>query len=780
MAKVFLRNYHREIENLIEKGNTDESIAHCQHILKTFPKYLETYRLLGKAYLDARRYEEAMDIFQRVLISAPDDFVSHIGMSIINDDDGKLDEAIWHMERAFETQPSNAALQGELKRLYGRRDGVEPAKIRMTRGALARMYLHGELYPQAIAEIRSVLSEDLQRLDMQVLLAQAYFRSGQNKEAIEICSALVKEYPYSLDANRILVEIHSSTDQAESTQDYRHRINALDPYLAFATGSVFLSSEVPDAAVSLEHLEWTPGQAGDLHPNWADTLGIKVTPETIYSGVKSEVEPHPDWLESAQEDVDSGSIQYEASTADESIPEWMDSAYWGESTSETGEGSSVITTEPEDTSGEHVQVDIPELSESSTPDVSDLPSEDVREPSEGGELMTSQITPKDEPPDWLKDLVNSAAETSGTASTDGGPEELPAFVGDDETVVEGQDEALAWLERLNTKQDISPEELTPKPEKETEKTPDWMQPVQEFTGESSAIQEKEPLPDTKLGDMSADLTTKTETPVLAEEADRVTTPVEEAETWIDEFPADESLAASETPPRDDSEKPPDWSQVLAIGADGQTGDENEISAWLNNLEKTKPGEEGIQEAPPSSEGTELPSWLSELASPSRVDKSVSHEDELPAWMKEEEGMSSKPPTIQPSDWQPAETTEEPDQTFSSEPLEVEITAPEISEQKEPLFEREPERLVVPTDIDMLLSNARTELKSGVFQSALKKYCVLIKKGRLLNEVINDLQQALESFPVEVSIWQALGDGYMRANRLQDALDAYTKAEELLR
>ena len=34
--------------------------------------------------------------------------------------------------------------------------------------------------------------------------------------------------------------------------------------------------------------------------------------------------------------------------------------------------------------------------------------------------------------------------------------------------------------------------------------------------------------------------------------------------------------------------------------------------------------------------------------------------------------------------------------------------------------------------------------------------------------------------MDVVIWQTLGDAYMRANRLQDALDAYTKAEELLR
>jgi cytochrome c-type biogenesis protein CcmH/NrfG len=62
---------------------------------------------------------------------------------------------------------------------------------------------------------------------------------------------------------------------------------------------------------------------------------------------------------------------------------------------------------------------------------------------------------------------------------------------------------------------------------------------------------------------------------------------------------------------------------------------------------------------------------------------------------------------------------------------------------------------------------------------MKQYTKLIKKGRLLDEVIQDLREAINHRPVDVITWQTLGDAYMRANRLQDALDAYTKAEELL-
>ncbi|HLO18253.1 MAG TPA: tetratricopeptide repeat protein, partial [Anaerolineales bacterium] len=227
MAKVPLRVYNREIETMIDRGLLDEAVAHCRHILKTFPKHLETYRLLGKALLEYKRYPDAADIFSRVLVSIPSDFVANVGMSIIRDEEKKLDDAIWHMERAFETQPSNAAIQSELQRLYGRRDGIQPPRIRMTRGALAHMYVQGELYPQAISEIKSVLKEDQGRNDMQVLLARAYYRSGLKNDAAEVASGVLRTNPYNLDANRILVEI-LGVDHPENVQAYRQRVIELD------------------------------------------------------------------------------------------------------------------------------------------------------------------------------------------------------------------------------------------------------------------------------------------------------------------------------------------------------------------------------------------------------------------------------------------------------------------------------------------------------------------------------------------------------------------------
>lgn len=233
MAKISLRSYNREIENMIERGQTNEAIGHCKHILKYYPKHLETYRLLGKAFLESQRYAEAADVLQRILAAVPDDFIAHLGMSIIREDEGNLDAAIWHMERAFEVQPSNGAIQAELRRLYGRRDGIEPPKIRLTRGALVRMYARGALYPQAMAEIRAALAEDPKRTDLESILATVYYQSNRKVEATEICSRLVNKLPYCLEANRLLAEILPTTSRAEDAKIYQQRLQSMGPLCSF-------------------------------------------------------------------------------------------------------------------------------------------------------------------------------------------------------------------------------------------------------------------------------------------------------------------------------------------------------------------------------------------------------------------------------------------------------------------------------------------------------------------------------------------------------------------
>jgi tetratricopeptide (TPR) repeat protein len=436
MEKVFLRVYNREIEGMIEGGQLDEAVAHCQHILKTFPMHVETYRLLGKTFLEARRYADAADIFERVLMAVPDDFVSHVGMSIIRDDEGNLDDAIWHMERAFEVQPSNSAIQGELRRLYGRRDGMEPSKIRLSRDALANMYSQGELFNQAIAEIRSVLAEDPVRPDLQVMLMRAYYRSGQKVEAAEIATTLLKKYPYCLDSLRVLVDVLPGTARAENTQVYRHRLFLLDPYSSFAQESAFSTDQVADSAVNLERLDYRPGlMPGSPRPDWASSLGIKGKPE-------KQPEPPPAWMqtpavsekpaEGAPEPPGLEAIPAVTDAA-ATIPDWMRSGGWHDSGDEEKDGSA---DSGQASSDEPIaKADIPDWLMSMAP--AEINKTEENQPEEPG---ISEPVSADGIPEWLKPMTPKDATGSMQPESEASINSIPGSGDEPVALVEGAGE----------------------------------------------------------------------------------------------------------------------------------------------------------------------------------------------------------------------------------------------------------------------------------------------------------------------------------------------------
>ena len=859
MAKVSLRIYNREIEKLIEQSRLDEAIAHCRHILTAFSKHLETYRLLGKAYLEAKRYSEAVDIFQRVLVSVPDDFVSHVGMSIISDDQNKLDDAIWHMERAFEVQPSNAAIQGELQRLFGRRDGVEPPKIRLTRGALAHMYVQGELYNQAISEINAVLANDAQRTDMQVLLARAFFRNGQKTEATDICSQLLRRFPYCFDANRVMVDLLPGTQRAESTQVYRHRVSELDPYAAFVQDSIFRSEDVADAAVSLEHFEYT-GQVGDSASSWSGELGIGLESDATVAGSAAQ---QPDWLKAVSSPglpASSGpaSAPTPASQPQEEIPDFLRQAGWGESSGQFQESSSPMEAESESSGA--VQADLPDWVKAmapsagaaeavSTPDARPAPSDDTPDWLRnlgGDQSSTSEAKPEINAPDWLKELGAPPAAAAAVSAPESAASQqifndIPAWLkGPDEqnpvpaseppatpptveapqqnptpepspagslgnlgTSSQEQDDAMAWLESLASKHGAKSEELVTDPNARTDIAPDWVDKARAVGESSAAAQPAEPSTDEtgiwlrnlKQSEAQAEIPQKNE-PVQKEESPAWLNELSNADTYSD---ITSDVEKDETPiPGSDSA--PEWLRQHINSPDVPTGaGEEDVPDWLRGAPSqpdrfTEPEPAPAQDLSfdAGSSVAGLPDWLAGLDKENNTSKPAIGSD-LPSWLQGDAEPEITQPA-NPADWHPAVTQE------SAAPVEevppqgnppvreldfpIEEPAPVMKpvakpEKKTPAARLKQTGILMPRSVDSL-ANAQAELGRGNISTALGGYDKLIRKGKYLEEIIRDLRDALYRYPVEVSIWQALGDAYMRGNRLQEALDAYTKAEELLR
>ena len=75
--------------------------------------------------------------------------------------------------------------------------------------------------------------------------------------------------------------------------------------------------------------------------------------------------------------------------------------------------------------------------------------------------------------------------------------------------------------------------------------------------------------------------------------------------------------------------------------------------------------------------------------------------------------------------------------------------------------------------------ARSALQNNDLGNAIHQYYELIENPANVDKIIQDLNAVTSMYSTNFSYWQLLGDIYVKNNRLQDALDAYTKAERLL-
>ena len=640
MANIPLRTYIREIEVLVEQGYHDQAIAHCKHILITYPKHIDSYRLLGKAYLESQRYGDASDIFQRVLSSVPEDFVSHVGMSIIREDEGNFNEAIWHMERAFEMQPANNAVQSELKRLYGRRDGTEPPKINLTRGALARMYLKGSLYQQAIAELRISLAEDPQRLDLQSLLARAYYQSGLKVEAAETCNALLTKLPYCMDANLILADILVENKRPEEAQVCRARLSALNPYATHLTDNNSNPDQVSEGAVMIEKLEAKQGQ--DLlstpeQPEWATSLGVEVKGEDNGASI-------PDWLSASPVDAmgeltpkeipmptDLGAGPLETGEQPEAIPEWMKEAGWEQPENSTIETTSQFEAEEANISGESLaRAEIPEWLKSLAPEetkqAEQFPISDVGETAPESIPWLEKTPPVPTPTDsigtWLNELSAddvTKLDITPKPSVEGKPERYEKL--SNKTEIERDyidtNKPVETGDILGQPAHLEPSEITEAPKDSS--IPDWLmgldtetppteeaKELPEVTGHIDEVQPTEPQskqPPEIIPEWLQE-TPKTIEPAQVKESELISDV--RGEKIIEEPPAgDEDTKPVRITQKESEQIKKDEFEPLS------DRDSDAAFAWLENLA----AKQGVQETYPSKPEERLeepPEWIREI------------------------------------------------------------------------------------------------------------------------------------------------------------------------
>ncbi|MDF1516133.1 MAG: tetratricopeptide repeat protein, partial [Anaerolineae bacterium] len=227
MPEISLREYEIEIDQLIEEARYLEALAHLRHIVSQYPRYLEAYYLMGKMLLEADQPNLAVDMFRRALNADPEHLKSRIGLGLAHEQRDDLNAAIWNLERAFELAPANADIAEELRRIYGRRDGKEPAHIPISRAGLARLYMRGNLSNRAVVEFRHLLESEPNRPDLLGALAEAYWRDGQIVQASETCQEILDDMPYHWKANLLLGTLWLNSGQEEG-QTYLNRSQEVD------------------------------------------------------------------------------------------------------------------------------------------------------------------------------------------------------------------------------------------------------------------------------------------------------------------------------------------------------------------------------------------------------------------------------------------------------------------------------------------------------------------------------------------------------------------------
>ncbi len=389
------------------------------------------------------------------------------------------------------------------------------------------------------------------------------------------------------------------------------------------------------------------------------------------------------------------------------------------------------------------------------------------------------------------------------------------------------DAAMAWMEALAAKQGADEESLKiSTPEERSETPPEWIQQAQDSSTpseavdqdtmdavaetldepeaglsgiEEGAVEESEEQPEPQFEEIEAVGAGMVVEEVSPDEGETVAEePVEAAEdmpSWVTELsnePEADEMDSVEQPVStlEDVETPAEMEVQPGMAADNQTSEvissEDEttgeaaadIPDWLRSYEEEQKMQEPVwlpdeSFKPEAVSEEQLPDWLldepvaqspdasemPEPTPPAAADVLEPAPDAaMPGWLKELQDSS-------PDAGTPAETS--PDASWQPEYQQV---AEQDQASAPPM----------PVSGGVRLELARASLRSGDIDQAVAGYNDCINAGESVAEVIDDLKAALDQHPIDIGLWQALGDAYMREDHIQDALDAYTKAEELLR
>jgi competence ComEA-like helix-hairpin-helix protein len=516
-------------------------------------------------------------------------------------------------------------------------------------------------------------------------------------------------------------------------------------------------------------------------PDWLDKLESEeeTEPSSLESAIRQSEHPlseeeiqflqhsdeeqvdNADWL--AKLDLEDGEIQTDSDVPaiKFSVPEEKEDALDQETSAVSGGILDRLKEEPEeDTSEPEIPQWLENLKKEEDPQETAIlwlkqfvSQGDKANLQEEIKRYTDELDPGDTVPKWMEDLKN---------------EEDP------------QTTAMLWLERLSGERETS----KPKPSRKEPDDSDWMAELDKEIAEQKAKETAE--------ESSKDFQ-------------------ESSEGWLADLDLDEKLriededmpdwAGSEEETEQEGETPPWMVATSPLDGDFYTDElaggaekEVEIPDWLAGYsdEETPEDEPKVeQKATETSAPGDDYAWVpaadeAKKTSSDPIDLNTAAISQLESILgisyqvakgivtyREKNGpYKTLDDLVNVPEIKDKQTIEilKPEVTIREEKRAKKVTKPKSKKETAPVVDEPPEKR---------LNKARELLAESQIGQALEHYEYLIIKKKSIQAVIEDLIKASADHPMEVSLMKTLGDAYMRVDKLEEALEAYSKAEDLL-
>ena len=225
MAQTTLRDYLQITEDAISSGRLQDALTNCQYILTHFPESLEALRLLGEVYLAQGKLEEAQQTFDWVLTNDPENVMAYCNRALISERMSDYNTALDCYQQAYELSRGNNQIRqifNQLSKKVGQQGFI------FSRAGLARLYMRGDLLPQAVQEWDIVLTANPGRLDARTGLLETYWREGNYDQVEQLAKQILHDVPHCLKALLLLAYV-AFAQNALQAQDLMRQAEALDP-----------------------------------------------------------------------------------------------------------------------------------------------------------------------------------------------------------------------------------------------------------------------------------------------------------------------------------------------------------------------------------------------------------------------------------------------------------------------------------------------------------------------------------------------------------------------